>query len=104
LRQVSSFLKANWQIRKVLIEGHTDSRGDKEMNVDLSERRARRVMAFLISQGVSRRILKAKGYGPTSAIASNRTGAGRAKNRRVAFKVLQVFVPKQTTSGKGGQP
>jgi outer membrane protein OmpA-like peptidoglycan-associated protein len=104
LRQVSSFLKANWQIRKVLIEGHTDSRGDKEMNVDLSERRARRVMAFLISQGVSRRILKAKGYGPKIPIASNRTGAGRAKNRRVAFKVLQVFVPKQTTSGKGGQP
>lgn len=99
LEQVASFLKANWQIQRVLIEGHTDSRGDKEMNVDLSERRARRVLAFLVDKGVPAWKLRAKGYGPKFPIATNRTGRGRAKNRRVAFKVLRVFVPGQKKKG-----
>lgn len=103
LRQLASFLKANWQIQAVRIEGYTDSRGDKEMNVDLSERRARRVMAFLVEQGVKVRILKARGYGPKFPIATNRTSKGRALNRRVTFKVLKVFVPptKRTRKGSG---
>ena len=100
LRQVAGVLKANWQVRKVLVEGHTDNRGDKEMNVDLSERRARRVKAFIVARGVASHRLSCKGYGPTSPVASNRRRKGRAKNRRVAFTILKVA----TTRPAGGAP
>jgi outer membrane protein OmpA-like peptidoglycan-associated protein len=98
LKEVAAFLKAYWQVRKVRIEGHTDSLGDKEMNVDLSERRARRVMSFLISEGVAEARLQAKGYGLTRPVASNKTYSGRAKNRRVEFIVVKVL----KTPAKGG--
>ena len=96
LKQVAALLKANWQVRRVRVEGHTDIRGDKEMNVDLSERRARRVKVFLEDQGVARNRLEARGYGPTKPIASNRTKAGLAKNRRVEFTILEQV---KTTEG-----
>ncbi len=100
LRQVAGVLKANWHVRLVLVEGHTDNRGDKEMNVDLSERRARRVKAFLVEQGVASHRLKYKGFGPTRPVASNRRRKGRAKNRRVAFTIKKVA----TTRPAGGTP
>lgn len=107
LREVAAALKAYWVIRKLRIEGHTDDRGDKEMNVDLSERRARRVRAFLIARGVAAHRLVAKGYGPKRPIAKNTTRAGRAKNRRVAFEVLEKADPNKpprgsATPGQGG--
>ncbi|MCB9640746.1 MAG: OmpA family protein [Myxococcales bacterium] len=55
--------KANARIERIMIEGHTDSRGDREKNVDLSERRARRVMSFLVQEGVLPKRLRSKGYG-----------------------------------------
>jgi len=90
LRQVASVLKANWHVRRLRVEGHTDSRGDKEMNVDLSERRARRVRGFLLLQGVASHRLESKGYGPTRPVSTNRRARGRAKNRRVEFTILKV--------------
>ena len=99
LQQVAGVLKANWQLRRLRVEGHTDSRGDKEMNVDLSERRARRVKVFLEKAGVARHRLEAKGYGPTKPIASNRTQAGRANNRRVAFTILERTGADQAEGG-----
>ncbi len=93
LSQIAGVLKAHWEIRKLLIEGHTDNRGDSELNVDLSERRARRVRDFLVKQGVARRRLDAKGYGPTTPITSNRRRSGRAKNRRVEFTITNRLPP-----------
>ncbi len=90
LRQVAAFLKAHWRVRRLLIEGHTDSRGDKEKNVDLSVRRAYRVRAFLVARGVGSERLVAKGFGPKAPVASNRNARGRAKNRRVVFSVKLV--------------
>ncbi len=90
LRQVAAFLRAHWRIRKVRIEGHTDSRGDKEKNVDLSVRRAYRVRAFLVARGVQAERLIAKGFGPKKPVASNRRRRGRARNRRVVFSVELV--------------
>ena len=101
LRQVAAVLKANYQVRRVRVEGHTDNRGDKEMNVDLSERRARSVMRFLIEQGVAAHRLEGKGYGPSRPVVSNRRRAGRAKNRRVEFVVLKIAA---VAPGKGGTP
>ncbi len=94
LRQIAAFIKANWQLRLVRIEGHTDDRGNPEMNVDLSERRAQRVRAFLMKLGIAGTRLIAKGYGSTRPISTNKTARGRAKNRRVEFTVLKVYIPK----------
>tara|TARA_B100000609_G_scaffold185468_1_gene169448 strand:+ start:10574 stop:12304 length:1731 start_codon:yes stop_codon:yes gene_type:complete len=102
LDQVAGVIRANWQIRLILVEGHTDSQGNREMNVDLSERRARRVMAYLVQKGVAQTRLTAKGYGPKKPIMSNKTRKGRAKNRRVEFKILKVFVPKRSQRSAGG--
>ena len=101
LRQVALFLKAKFFIRKVLVEGHTDNMGDPEMNVDLAERRAQRVANFLVSRGVAAHRLLAKGYGSKRPLASNKTKAGKQKNRRVTFKVLQVVVHR-APGKKGG--
>jgi len=71
----------------VEIQGHTDSIGSAAYNLNLSQRRADAVKAYLISQGVNASTLTAKGYGKTKPISSNETAEGRAQNRRVEFEV-----------------
>ncbi len=71
------------------IEGHTDSQGSAEYNQKLSERRANAVRDYLISKGISADRLEAIGYGETKPIATNRTAAGRAKNRRVEIILIK---------------
>ncbi len=69
-----------------MIEGHTDSIGDANYNIGLSNRRAESVANYLKSHGVnmgSRFALK--GMGEADPIASNDTEAGRAENRRVVI-------------------
>lgn len=78
----------NSNITKVRIEGHTDSVGDRSYNQRLSEARANAVRDWLIEkEGIDPDILEAVGYGEDRPIASNRTKAGRAQNRRVEFHV-----------------
>jgi len=89
LRQVATTLKAHPEIRRVRVEGHTDNQGDPEMNVDLSERRARRVAEFLLGEGVQPDQLESRGYGAKVPIDSNKTTTGRANNRRVEFLILE---------------
>lgn len=69
------------------INGHTDNIGDKAFNMELSQKRADAVKNYLASKGIDQKRLSAKGFGDTLPVADNRTGAGRAKNRRVEFKV-----------------
>jgi outer membrane protein OmpA-like peptidoglycan-associated protein len=69
------------------INGHTDNTGSAATNMDLSQHRAEAVMSYLTNHGVDASRLKAKGYGQTIPVADNATAAGRAKNRRVEFKV-----------------
>ncbi len=71
----------------VAVEGHTDNVGDKAKNLDLSQKRANAVKAYLISKGISETRLTATGYGDTQPIVDNATKAGKAKNRRVDFKL-----------------
>jgi OmpA-OmpF porin, OOP family len=73
----------------VEIQGHTDSRGSKALNDRLSQQRAESVMAYLVSKGISRDRLTARGYGPDKPVASNDTAQGRAENRRVELKPLK---------------
>ncbi len=72
----------------VEIGGHTDSQGSDTYNLRLSESRANAVRNYLIQRGVEATRLIAKGYGESMPIAPNTTREGRAKNRRVEFKVI----------------
>ncbi|MEJ2005711.1 MAG: OmpA family protein, partial [Cyclobacteriaceae bacterium] len=66
----------------ILIEGHTDDTGSDEYNMDLSEKRAKAVSAFLVQNGVDASRLTTKWYGETQPRYPN-DEANRAKNRRV---------------------
>lgn len=69
---------------KLVIVGHTDSQGELDYNMDLSTRRARAVEAALVSNyGIAKNRLSAWGVGYLSPVATNRSEAGREKNRRV---------------------
>ena len=71
------------------IQAHTDDIGSAESNERLSESRARSVMEYLVSQGIDAGRLSAKGYGENRPVASNDTAEGRARNRRVEFRVIE---------------
>jgi len=68
---------------KIQIDGHTDSQGKDEYNLDLSNRRAASVKAYLVSKGIAEGRLTSTGYGETKPVADNTKAAGRAQNRRV---------------------
>jgi OOP family OmpA-OmpF porin len=74
-------------IKQVIVEGHTDDRGDAAFNQDLSEKRANAVKAELIANGVDAKVIQTTGYGEGRPVADNNTREGRAKNRRVEIKI-----------------
>ena len=89
LQAVAEVLKAVPSIQKLRVEGHTDAQGNRLYNIDLSDRRAKSVMRWLVENGIDPGRLSAQGYGPDRPIATNKTVVGRAKNRRVIFTILQ---------------
>jgi ABC-type branched-subunit amino acid transport system substrate-binding protein/outer membrane protein OmpA-like peptidoglycan-associated protein len=74
---------------KIDIIGHTDSIGSDTYNKELSLARATQVTEYLIIQGIPRQKIRTRGAGETHPIASNRTKAGREKNRRIEIRVTQ---------------
>ncbi len=86
LRGFARFLKENPKI-KVTIQGHTDDTGNDKTNLKLSENRAKGVMAYLVSQGVSKDRLKSQGFGETKPKVKNDSEANRAINRRTDFVI-----------------
>jgi outer membrane protein OmpA-like peptidoglycan-associated protein len=90
LDQVALMLKANPDITKVSIEGHTDSRGSAEMNLMLSRARANSVRLHLIQQGVSDGRLESEGYGEERLLVKDeKDDAALQKNRRVEFIIQE---------------
>lgn len=73
---------------KVEISGHTDDVGKAEYNKDLSRRRAESVKRFLVNKGVAAERISTRGAGPDEPLADNTKPAGRAKNRRIEFKLM----------------
>jgi outer membrane protein OmpA-like peptidoglycan-associated protein len=69
--------------RRVLIEGHTDSTGSRDLNMRLSNDRAQAVQAALVARGISAGRIATVGLGPDFPVASNANAAGRQQNRRV---------------------
>jgi OOP family OmpA-OmpF porin len=74
---------------RVTIEGHTDSDGPAEFNLDLSKRRADAVAGYLATAGIAAQRLATAGFGATRPVASNDSEAGKARNRRIDFVVSQ---------------
>lgn len=74
--------------RPVQVIGHTDSAGGHEKNVALSYARASAVKTYLVSRGINAATITAQGAGPDQPVADNATPEGRARNRRIEFRVL----------------
>jgi outer membrane protein OmpA-like peptidoglycan-associated protein len=89
LDEMARLIEQHKQIKRLEIQGYTDSTGDADFNLKLSQERAGTVRSALIKRGVGERRLIARGYGEEHPIAPNLTNAGRAKNRRVEFAIPQ---------------
>jgi OOP family OmpA-OmpF porin len=72
---------------EIEISGHTDARGKRDYNVDLSQRRAESVRDYLVEKGVAAERLSVRGAGSDEPRDTNKTKAGRAQNRRIEFKI-----------------
>ena len=88
LDEVGSVLRSR-PTMTVRIEGHTDSRGTRAHNMKLSAARAASVRQHLMGLGIDPARMDAQGYGPDQPIETNKTAAGREKNRRVEFIITQ---------------
>ena len=89
LDNLVKFLKENPEINGEL-SGHTDNIGDKKRNKELSLQRAHSVREYLVEHGVNAARLVYKGYGDAQPATTNDTEEGRAKNRRIEFKILKL--------------
>jgi OmpA-OmpF porin, OOP family len=85
LNQVADILKSHPEVTKMRIEGHTDNKGKRDYNLNLSQSRADSVKSYLVKRGVAADRLEGRGFGPDKPIDTNDTEAGRALNRRVEF-------------------
>jgi len=82
------------------VEGHTDSVGSDELNMQLSEKRAWAVRDYLAQQGVNPASISARGFGKTQPVASNDTATGRQQNRRVEMIVSGDVIGTPINSAK----
>jgi OOP family OmpA-OmpF porin len=94
LTDIATVLKETPRIKKVEIGGHASSEGSDSHNLDLSDRRAKSVMKWLVDKGgVDAGRLSAKGYGETKPLVTpDDTEADREKNRRVEFLITDQDV------------
>lgn len=75
--------------RKVEVIGHTDAIGARDANIALSFARADAVKDYLESKGIAAARISVSGAGPDRPVASNQTAEGRARNRRIEFRISQ---------------
>ncbi len=90
LEAVKKILVEHPEITRVSIDGHTDNQGGRELNRGLSRQRAVAVQNWLVRHGIQGERLVAKGFGQDRPLADNDTEAGRQKNRRVEFHILDA--------------
>jgi outer membrane protein OmpA-like peptidoglycan-associated protein len=87
IQQLATTLK-KYEDTNVIIEGHTDNTGTRDLNQRLSERRAQSVADFAAAQGVSRNRMTTQGFAFDHPVADNSTAAGRQANRRVEIAIF----------------
>jgi len=88
LDRLLNIMKENAHM-KIEISGHTDKTGSEPLNFKLSGARAKAVVDYLIQKGIDSSRMEFRGYGSLQPISDNTTAAGRTKNRRVEFKILE---------------
>lgn len=84
INEIAKMMKEHPEL-KFSIEGHTDSDGDNNYNLQLSEQRAQSVREALASLGIDAERMQIKGLGETIPVADNNSPEGKANNRRVEF-------------------
>ena len=89
LDNVAAVLKSHPEIAHIRVEGHTDNVGVAAQNKDLSDRRAKSVVAYLAGKGVEGTRLVGEGFGDEKPIGDNATDEGKANNRRVEFAIVE---------------
>ena len=106
LNEVAQVITDNPQIQEVSIEGHTDDVGSDKSNQKLSENRAKAVREYLVGKGIADAKLTSVGYGESKPIDSNETDEGRARNRRVEFRITKQEPVKKTVEvdAQTGEP
>ncbi|MES9856121.1 MAG: OmpA family protein [Sedimenticola sp.] len=90
LDKVAAFIGASPTEYKVTVEAHTDNVGRRAVNRKLSAKRAKSIADYLISKGVAKASISAKGLGESRPKASNRSKKGRGLNRRVEVRLVEV--------------
>lgn len=88
--ELNNFARILDEIKDINVEvsGHTDKTGNESANLELSQKRADAIKAYLISKGISGNRIQAMGYGSSKPIASNETEEGRLSNRRCEVSVI----------------
>lgn len=89
LDDVYALLDANPDVKRLRVEGHTDSRGSARTNLRLSQQRADSVKAYLVDKGIASERLEAVGYGEEKPIDPKNNAAAWDQNRRVEFMILE---------------
>ncbi len=93
LDEVAAAIRRNPDILRLRVEGHTDQAGTPEYNLDLSFRRARAVVEYLVAHGVARDRLEFQGYGQTRPVADASVADAASLNRRVEFTIVEQSTP-----------
>jgi len=87
---IASVMKENPWITKLRIEGHTDSEGQEDFNLAVSEQRAAVVRDALVKRGIEERRLVSMGLGEQFPTADNASPMGRIRNRRIEFHIVEM--------------
>src|SRR5262245_9605379 len=96
LDEVTAAIRDTPQLKKLSIEGHTDSVGSDKYNQKLSDQRAASVKTYLVEHGIDAAKLVSKGWGESKPIGDNETEPGREQNRRVEFIIAEQEAVKKT--------
>ncbi len=88
LNRLADILLKNNKL-KIRIDGHTDDKGNDQMNYTLSKNRAMAVYNYLVEKGVNKNQLSIKAFGESKPISDNSSQEGRKQNRRVEFTIIE---------------
>jgi len=81
------YIKADKRINRIVIDGHTDSAGDKQVNLAVSKQRASLVVAYFKKQGINKKRILMRWHGDKYPTQDNETADSRARNRRVTIRL-----------------
>lgn len=89
LQQIAEYSLADRKVKKIVVHGHADWVGKETYNQTLSEKRSTEVVNYLIRQGIPKSMIQFESFGEKVPAETNRTEAGRQKNRRVKINVIR---------------